>query len=52
MWLSEFLQTGSGSRWGVDEMQFEFTKGKGTTDAIFIVRQIQEKHLGRGKKLY
>jgi len=24
-------------------MQFGFMKGKGTTDAIFIVRQMQEK---------
>ena len=28
---------------GVDEMQFGFTKGKGTTDAIFIVGQMQKK---------
>ena len=27
----------------VDDMQFEFMKHKGTTDAIFIVRQMQEK---------
>jgi len=26
----------------VDDMQFGFTKGKGTTDAIFTVRQMQE----------
>ena len=26
----------------VDDMQFGFMKGKGTTDAIFIVRQMQE----------
>jgi len=26
----------------VDDMQFAFMKGKGTTDAIFIVRQMQE----------
>ena len=35
-----------------DEMQFSFTPGKGTTDALFIVRQMQEKHLAAGKKLY
>ena len=34
---------------GVEEMQFGFTKGKGSTDTIFIVRQMQEKHLGPGK---
>jgi len=33
-------------------MQFEFTKRKGTTDAIFIVRQMQEKCRAKGKKLY
>ena len=27
-------------------------KGKGTTDTIFIVRQIQEKFRAKGKKLY
>jgi len=27
----------------IDDMQFGFMKGKGTTDAIFIVRQMQEK---------
>jgi len=33
-------------------MQFGFMKGKGTTDAIFIVRQMQEKFGAKGKKLY
>ena len=33
-------------------MQFGFMKGKGTTDAIFIVRQMQEKFRVKGKKLY
>jgi len=27
----------------IDDMQFGFVKGKGTTDAVFIVRQMQEK---------
>jgi len=31
----------------VDDMQFGFMKGKGTTNAIFTVR-----HAGEGKKLY
>ena len=26
----------------IDDMQFGFSAGKGTTDAIFIVRQLQE----------
>jgi len=36
----------------VDDMQFGFMKGKGTTDAIFTVRQIQENFRVKGKKLY
>ena len=36
----------------IDEMQFSFTLGCGTTDAIFIVRQLQEKHLIANKPLY
>jgi len=35
----------------VDDMQFRFTKGKGTTDAIFTVRQMQENFSVKGKKL-
>ena len=33
-------------------MQFGFMPGKGTTDAIFIMRQVQEKHQTKKKKLY
>ena len=36
----------------IDEMQCEFMLGCGTTDAIFIVRQLQEKHLIANKPLY
>jgi len=35
----------------IDDMQFGFMKGKGTTEAIFIVRQMQEKFTAKGKKL-
>ena len=35
----------------LDDMQFGFRPGRGTTDAIFIVRQIQEKYLAQ-KKTY
>ena len=36
----------------IDDMQFGFMKGKGTTDAIFMARQIQETFRVKGKKLY
>ena len=31
----------------IDDMQFGFMPGRGTTDAIFIVRQIQEAYIGK-----
>ena len=36
----------------IDGMQFGFMKGKGTTDAIFMARQMQENFRVKGKKLY
>ena len=36
----------------IDNMQFGFMPGKDTTDAIFIMRQVQEKHQAKKKKLY
>ena len=36
----------------LDDMQFGFRPGRGTTDAIFIVRQIQEKYLAQKKDLW
>ena len=36
----------------MDNMQFGFMPGKGTTDAIFIMRQVQEKYQARKNKLY
>jgi len=36
----------------IDAMQFGFMPGKGTTDAIFTVWQMQEKYGCKGKKLY
>ena len=36
----------------VDDMQFGVMKGKGTTDAIFMARQIQENFRVKSKKLY
>jgi len=36
----------------IDEMQFGFMKCKKTTDAIFIVKQMQENYLAKEKKLH
>ena len=42
----------------INEMQFVFVPGSGTTDAIFIIRQLQEKFLsmkdlsGKNRTLY
>ena len=36
----------------IDDMQFGFMKGNGTTDAIFMARQMQENFRVEGKKLY
>ena len=36
----------------INEMQFGFVPGRGTTDAIFIIRQLQEKYLAVNKPLY
>ena len=37
---------------GIFCMQFGFMPGSGTTDAIFVLRQLQEKHLAKNTKLY
>ena len=36
----------------IDAMQFGFVLGHGTTDAIFIIRQLQEKYITANKPLY
>ena len=36
----------------INDMQCGFMQGRGTTDAIFILRQLQEKQLVAGKPLY
>ena len=36
----------------IDDMQFRFMPGRGTTDTIFIVRQLQEQFLDQDNNLY
>ena len=36
----------------IDDSQFGFIPGRGTTDAIFVVRQLQAKDLAANKRLY
>ena len=36
----------------VDDMQFGFMPGRGMTDALFIVRRMQEEYREKDKKLY
>ena len=36
----------------VDDIQFRFRPNRGTIDAIFVLRQLQEKSLEGQKKLY
>ena len=36
----------------IDGMQFGFMPGRGTTDAIFILRQMQEKYVGKKRDLF
>ena len=35
----------------IDDSQFGFVPGGGTTDAIFVVRQLQEQYLAVNKRL-
>ena len=36
----------------IDSMQFSFMPGRGTTDALFVVRRMQEKYRDKKKKLF
>ena len=50
--LERVLEKRNRCQVSIDNMQFGFMLGKGTTDAIFIMRQVQEKHQAEKKKLY
>ena len=36
----------------IDNSQFGFVPGRGTTDAIFVIRQLQGKYLAANRRLY
>ena len=50
--LERVLESLIHSQVDIDNMQFGFMLGRSTTDAIYILRQMQEKHLIRKKKIY
>ena len=50
--LLERKSVGKEDQMLIDTMQFGLMPGKGTTGVIFIMRQVQEKHQEKKKKLY
>ena len=50
--LERVLEKGIRCQVSIDNMQFCFMPGKGTPDAIFSMRQVQERHQARKHKLY
>ena len=50
--LERVLDSFIGKMVNIDNMQFGFVPGRGTTEAIFIIRQFQEKYLAATKPLY
>jgi len=50
--FESILETRLRSKVKLDDMQFGFRPGKGTTDAIFVIRQVQERFLEKKKDLW
>ena len=50
--VERVLERRIGTLVSLNEMQFGFMPGKGTVDAIFIVRRMQEEYQKKDKKLY
>ena len=50
--LERVLESLICSQVDINNMQFGFMPGRSSTDAIYILRQMQEKHLVRKKKIY
>jgi len=50
--LERLIEKKVRDRIDLDDMQFGFRPGRGTTDAIFIVRQLQERHLAKNRVLW
>ena len=50
--MERVLETIIRTQVDIDAMQFGFMPGRGTTDAIFILRQIHEKYLRKQKDLF
>ena len=50
--LERVIEKRMRSKMSVNDMQFGFRPGRGTTDAIFIVRQIQERFLEKKRDVW
>ena len=50
--LEHILNTIIQEHVSIYNMQFGFMPGRGTTDAIFILRQLQKKYLQKKKNIY
>ena len=50
--LERILWTASSELVSINDSQFGLIPGRGTTDAIFVVRQLQEKYLAANKRLH